>query len=242
MQDEAVDRRRSEADDRVGDAVEALLSGERSSQCSRGVNQRTCERTTISTDDAPSRWAMAALSRPFWPPPRTTTRLPASPPNAPGRPRTRCADRRPRAGASGTRGNGMTPTASTSRRARHLAAGGGRDAEAATAPARRRDVGSGRSPARSARGTSPRSPGRAAAASAPGARRPWRRRSAAACRRRREQESLVSSQCERISMSGGISVRHVCIGWPKVRTRVRGARCAAIERPYGPAPTTATSS
>src|SRR5689334_19701575 len=42
-------------------------------------------------------------------------------------------------------------------------------------------------------------------------------------------------------MSGGISVRHVCIGAPYTRVRRSGSH-AATERPNGPAPMMAASS
>ena len=43
-------------------------------------------------------------------------------------------------------------------------------------------------------------------------------------------------------MPSGIAVRHVCIGEPKTRKSApRPRRWAAIDRPYGPAPTIAMS-
>ena len=55
-------------------------------------------------------------------------------------------------------------------------------------------------------------------------------------------EKDVSCQSERSRMSGGMRVRHVCIGRPKVLTFRTPRRWAETDRPYGPAPTTATSS
>ena len=54
-------------------------------------------------------------------------------------------------------------------------------------------------------------------------------------------ERFVCSQSLRSSMSCGISVRQVRIGWPKTRTLRPGAAWAATDSPKGPAPTTATS-
>ena len=90
----------------------------RSSQCSRCLNQRTSLRTTSSTDAAPAAWASAALSRPFWPPPTTSTRLPAKRPNSwCSIASDTCPDASSSASCGRRRGNGVTPTAATTCRA-----------------------------------------------------------------------------------------------------------------------------
>ena len=140
----------------------------------------------------------------------------------------------------GACGNGVTPTAIDDEARVGLGAVRGRDPEDAGRPFELRDVGRvvlgheraaepvrvaeepgsgigssrGSSCARDQTSIEPRSPG---------------------------ADSEVSSQSERSRMSGGMRVRHVCIGAPNTRTR-RSLRCAATESPNGPAPITATSS
>ena len=243
VQREAVDRRRAEADDGVGEVGRGAAAARPRGVCgSRSTNQRTRERTISSTLAACARRASRALSTPLLPAPIDGDALAreivvAAALEHDAHARIVACARAP----GGTRGNGVTPSASTASRACTSSPAERRHAHAAVGqrdPVRRR---SGRSRARTGAGTTRRSARKCCSGSGS-------RRSASPLRTQASSvpaplgaERLVCSQSERSSMSGGISRCHVRMGSPKVRALPLTDACAATERPNGPAPTIAVS-